>query len=138
VAGPADQFGNTSHSELTRRISEVGGLYLGPVQEKDLAATYNLCDVFVMPTRSVEMFGMAALEAQACGKPVVCSNHGGLPEVISPKSGLFFPVGNAERLAESLRQLLQDANLYKSKAEASRPNALRFAWPRIVDRLEYI
>jgi glycosyltransferase involved in cell wall biosynthesis len=138
VAGPAEQFGNTNHTELTRRISEVGGLYLGPVQEKDLAATYNLCDVFVMPTRSVEMFGMAALEAQACGKPVVCSNHGGLPEVISPKSGLFFPVGNAERLAESLRQLLDDADLYKSKTEASRPNALRFSWSRIVDHLAHI
>ena len=74
-----------AHSDLTRRISEVGGIYLGPVQEKDLAATYNLCDVFVMPTRSIEMFGMAALEAQACGKPVVCSQHGGLPEVISPE-----------------------------------------------------
>ena len=138
VAGPAEQFGNTKHTELTRRISEVGGLYLGPVQEKDLAATYNLCDVFVMPTRRVEMFGMAALEAQACGKPVVCSNHGGLTEVISAKSGLFFPVGNAERLAESLRQLLEDADLYKSKMEASRPNALRFSWPQIVERLAHI
>jgi glycosyltransferase involved in cell wall biosynthesis len=103
-------------------------MYLGPVQEKDLAATYNSCDVFVMPTRNVEMFGMAALEAQACGKPVVCSNQGGLVEVISPKSGLFFPVGNAEMLAEYLQQLLEDAELYKSKAAASRPNALRFSW----------
>jgi glycosyltransferase involved in cell wall biosynthesis len=136
VAGPAEQFENKGHTELTRRISEVGGLYLGPVQEKDLAATYNLCDVFVMPTRSIEMFGMAALEAQACGKPVVCSQHGGLPEVISPKSGLFFPVGNAEALADSLSQLFQNTDLYRSKAEAARPNALRFAWPRIIEDLE--
>jgi glycosyltransferase involved in cell wall biosynthesis len=84
------------------------------------------------------MFGMAALEAQACGKPVVCSQHGGLPEVISPKSGLFFPVGDAEGLAECLWQLLQDAELYRSKAEAARSNALRFAWPRIVNDLENI
>jgi glycosyltransferase involved in cell wall biosynthesis len=136
VAGPAEQFGNLDQTDLTRQISEVGGLYLGPVQEKELAATYNLCDVFVMPTRSAEMFGMAALEAQACGKPVVCSQHGGLPEVVSLKSGLFFPVGNAETLAKSLRQLLQDADLYRSKAEASRPNALRFSWPRIIEDLE--
>jgi glycosyltransferase involved in cell wall biosynthesis len=136
VAGPAEQFGNTNHTELTRRISQAGGRYLGPVQEKDLAATYNACDVFVMPTRSIEMFGMAALEAQACGKPVVCSNHGGLAEVISSKSGLFFPVGNVEALADSLSQLFQNADLYRSKVEAARPNALRFAWPRIIDDLE--
>lgn len=138
VAGPAGQFGNAVQTGLTRRISEVGGLYLGPVQEKDLAATYNLCDVFVMPTRSVEMFGMAALEAQACSKPVVCSQHGGLPEVVSPQSGLFFPVGNEEALADTLSQLFQNADLYRSKAEAARPNALRFAWPRITDDLENI
>lgn len=136
VAGPAEQFGKGSHTDLTRRISEVGGLYLGPVQERDLASIYNLCDVFVMPSRSVEMFGMAALEAQACSKPVVCSTHGGLPEVISPKSGLFFPVENADALADSLSQLFQNADLYRSKAEAARPNALRFAWPRIIDDLE--
>lgn len=138
VAGPAEQFGNQRHTGLTRMIAEVGGIYLGPVQDKDLAATYNLCDVFVMPTRSIEMFGMAALEAQACGKPVVCSNHGGLPEVISQKSGLFFPVGSVEGLAESLRQLLEDADLYKSKTEASRSNAQRFSWPHIVDQLAHI
>ena len=135
VAGPPEQFGKSGNTDLTRRISEIGGLYLGPVQEKDLATTYNLCDVFVMPSRSVEMFGMAALEAQACGKPAVCSNHGGLPEVVSPKSGLFFEVGKSEELAESLQQLLQNEDLYKSKAEASRPNALRFSWSQIIDSL---
>jgi len=138
VAGPAEQFGNSNVTDLTRRISEVGGLYLGPVPEKDLAATYNLCDVFVMPTRSIEMFGMAALEAQACGKPVVCSNHGGLSEVISPNSGLFFPIGNAEELSVCLRRLLMDSDLYKSKVEASRLNAIRFSWSRIADRLAQV
>jgi glycosyltransferase involved in cell wall biosynthesis len=138
VAGPAEQFGNGGHTDLTRRISEVGGLYLGPVQEKDLAATYNLCEVFVMPTRSVEMFGMAALEAQACGKPVVCSNHGGLPEVISPKSGLFFPIGNSETLFECLFRLLRNKEFCDGMAREARSNASRFTWATIAERLEDI
>lgn len=138
VAGPAEQFGNSDGSDLTRRITEIGGLYLGPVSERDLPSIYNLCDVFVMPTRNLEMFGMAALEAQACGKPVVCSNHGGLPEVISNKSGSFFSVGNCEELVICLHQLLFDASLYRSKAEASRRNALRFAWSQIADRVAQI
>jgi glycosyltransferase involved in cell wall biosynthesis len=137
IAGPAEQFGTTNRTGLTRQISEVGGLYVGPVPEKDLAAIYNLCDVFVMPTRSIEMFGMAALEAQACGKPVVCSRHGGLPEVISEKSGVFFPTGDAGALADSLQQLFNDAHQYGARAESARENALRFAWPKIVGELEH-
>jgi len=136
VAGPTERFGNTNHTELTRRISEVGGLYLGPVQEDDLAATYNLCDVFVMPTRSVEMFGMAALEAQACGKPVVCSQHGGLPEVISQKSGLFFPIANSAALSESLYRLLQEKGLHDSMAMEARNNASRFEWVKLAEQIE--
>ena len=138
VAGPAEQFGSGHRSDLTRKILEVGGLYLGPVPEKDLPSIYNLCDIFVMPTRSLEMFGMAALEAQACGKPVVCSNHGGLPEVVSPKSGLFFSLGDSTDLAGCLRELLIDPVLYRSKAEASRHNAFRFAWPHIADQIAQI
>ena len=138
IAGPPEQFGNTNHTELTRRISEVGGIYLGPVQEKDLAATYNLCDVFVMPTRNLEMFGMAALEAQACGKPVVCSNHGGLPEVISPKSGLFFPIGDSGALSECLFQLLRNKNLRDSMATEARNNASRFEWAKLAENIEGI
>ena len=138
VGGPAEQFGNRNHTDLTRRISEVGGLYLGPVQEKDLAATYNLCDVFVMPTRSFEMFGMAALEAQACGKPVVCSNHGGLPEVVSPKSGIFFPIGDSEKLSEYLFQLLRNRDLRDSMAVEARISAARFEWRKIAEKTEDI
>jgi glycosyltransferase involved in cell wall biosynthesis len=136
VAGPAEQFGNSNHTDLTRRISEVGGLYLGPVQEKDLAATYNLCDVFVMPTRSIEMFGMAALEAQSCGKPVVCSNQGGLPEVISPRSGLFFPIGNSAALSETLSRLLRYKDFRDSMAMEARNNASRFDWSKLAEQIE--
>jgi len=84
------------------------------------------------------MFGMAAVEAQACGKPVVASRHGGLPEVISEQSGLFFRTGDAGSLAEQLSFLLENAEFYRSLAAVARENATRFAWARIVDQLEDI
>jgi len=138
VAGPPQQFGSSGQTELTRRIAEAGGTYLGPVEETDLAAIYNACDIFVMPTRSIEMFGMAALEAQACGKPVVCSYHGGLPEVVTAESGVFFPIGNVQALAESLDQLVTNSDSCRQKGIAARSNALRFGWPRVVDQLKKI
>jgi glycosyltransferase involved in cell wall biosynthesis len=138
VAGPADAFGHSGQNELTKRIAECGGLYLGAVEEKELSAVYNMADVFVMPTREIEMFGMAAVEAQSCGKPVIASRHGGLPEVISATSGLFFPNGDDAALAGQLRSLLCNPELRQSLATAARTNANRFAWTAIVNQLEEI
>src|SRR5260370_17925735 len=108
VAGPPGQFGRTEGIPLTSRIAQVGGLYLGAVDESDLSAVYNMCDVFVMPTREYEMFGMAAAEAQACGKPVVCTRHGGLVEVVSERTGRYFPPGHAADLPATLQDFLTD------------------------------
>jgi glycosyltransferase involved in cell wall biosynthesis len=138
VAGPPGQFGLTGGIPLTSRIEQAGGLYLGAVDESDLSAVYNMCDVFVMPTREYEMFGMAAAEAQACGKPVVCTRHGGLVEVISERSGRYFTPGDAHELAGTLEALLTDRATYQELAFEARRNAMRFAWPVIVDRLDRI
>jgi glycosyltransferase involved in cell wall biosynthesis len=136
VAGPADAFGKEGETNLTRRIAKAGGLYLGAVEERELSSIYNLADIFVMPTRSIEMFGMAAIEAQACGKPVVASRHGGLPEVISEKSGRFFKTGDYGALADQLSLLLRDQLLCSSLANAARENASRFSWSNIADQLD--
>ena len=135
VAGPASQFGTAGGNDLTGRLQHIGGLYLGAVDESLLPSVYNMCDAFVLPTRAYEMFGMAAIEAQACGKPVVCSNHGGLPEVIRPDSGLLFDTGDAAGLTHRLRQLMDTPNLLRSLSQAAVRNAQRFAWENIVDQL---
>ena len=138
VAGPPGQFGRTDGTPLTARIAEVGGLYLGAVDESDLSAVYNMCDVFVMPTREYEMFGMAAAEAQACGKPVISTRHGGLVEVVSEASGAYFNPGDAAELARKLELLLTDHALYRQLAGAARTNAMRFAWPGIIGQIDRI
>jgi glycosyltransferase involved in cell wall biosynthesis len=138
VAGPVGQFGIKGSNDLTTRLQEIDGVYLGAVDESVLPAVYNMCDVFVMPTRAYEMFGMAAIEAQACGKPVVCSNHGGLPEVIPQESGLLFEPGDAASLAQKLRQIMDDSNLRLRLSAAAVRNAQRFAWENIVARLDHL
>ena len=136
VAGPIGQFGHQGSNDLTARLEQIGGVYLGAVDEAALPAVYNLCDVFVMPTRIYEMFGMAAIEAQACGKPVVCSNQGGLPEVISSESGLLFEPGSVAGLAANLRRLMDHRSLLHALSKSAVRNAQRFAWETIVDRLD--
>jgi glycosyltransferase involved in cell wall biosynthesis len=137
VAGPVGQFGRTDDPERwVERIAEVGGLYLGAVEEGRLAAVYNLADVFVMPTRQLEMFGMAAVEAQACGKPVVASDCGGLREVVPDGCGARFPVGDAARLAEEVERLLDDPRHHAACTAAALRNAAGYRWGAICDTLE--
>ncbi len=138
IAGPIGQFGHEGSHEITRKLQEAGGTYLGPVEEAVLPSIYNAADVFVLPTRVDEMFGMAAIEAQACGKPVVCSNHGGLPEVIENSSGLLFRSGDVDDLYRQLSQIALDVPLRRRLSEAALVNAKRFSWESIVADLQLV
>lgn len=137
IAGPVGQFGHDGTDELTKLAQQNHALCLGPVEETVLPAVYNMADVFVMPTRTNEMFGMAAVEAQACGKAVVCSDNGGLPEVIS-SSGLLFRSGDSEDLSQKLRSCMDDSGLRQRFSEAALTNAKRFAWETITAQLERV
>jgi len=77
-------------------------------------------DVFVVPSRS-EGLGLSAMEAQACGLPVVASNVGGLPSLIEDgKTGYLVEPQNPEKLAEKIVQVLKDAQQAQSVGLAGR------------------
>jgi len=137
VAGPIGQFGQSDDSaeRWQERIQEVGGIYLGAVAEEKLCAVYNLADIFVMPTRTLEMFGMAAVEAQACGKPTIASDHGGLIETVPEDCGARFPVGDVRALATRIAYFLDHRTAYERASVNALRNASRYDWERIVDQL---
>lgn len=136
VAGPIGQFGRADDGTWSRRIAEVGGLYLGPVEEERLSAIYNMATALVMPTVTFEMFGMAAVEAQACGVPVVASDHGGLRETVPAGCGLRFQTGSAEALAQKLEEIVNDVELRSALSAGAIRNASRFSWESICSRFE--
>lgn len=139
MAGPIGQFGSTHDPERwAERINAAGGLYLGAVDEAQLNATYNLGDVYVMPTRELEMFGMAAVEAQACGKPVIASDHGGLRETVPDRCGARFPLENATALADQIAALLDDPARYAACSQHALQNAARYDWPVICRELDAV
>lgn len=139
VAGPIGQFfGAVQPSKLPERMNALGVHYLGAVEDQHLAHLYNACDVFVMPTVHDEMFGMAALEAQACGKPVVASRLGGLLEAVSDGSGLFVAPGDRRALGEGLVELVGDADRRAEMGLAARQHALGFTWDRIATKVQSI
>ena len=81
-------------------------LFLGKITRPE--DVLGSCDLFVLTSES-ESFGLAALEAMACGVPVVSTDTRGTPEVnIEGVSGLLSPVGNVDRMAENAITIFQD------------------------------
>ena len=97
--------------KLTDRVH-----FVGAIPHEDLHRYYNACDVFVMPSREdrpyVEGFGIAFLEANACGKPVVGARTGGIPDAVRHgETGLLVEPDDEAGLADALLRLLCDPPL---------------------------
>ena len=97
----------------------------------------STADVFLLPSAQ-ESFGLAALEAMACGVPVVASNVGGLPEVIEHgRTGFLHPPGDIDAMAASAVAVLQDPALHGAIAQAAREKvAEAFCVHRVVPLYE--
>ncbi len=106
---------------------------------RDIAALIASSDLLLLPSQS-ESFGLAALEAMACGVPVIASRVGGLPEVIDDgKSGFLFTVGQVEEAAEKAVRILKDPALYKTIREAALLDAThKFSMTKIVNQYEQL
>ena len=94
--------------------------FLGELTKESLALVYAASDIFVWPAIN-EAFGMALLEAQSAGLPVVAGDQRGVPDIVAPGiSGLLPPVGNADAFARAVRRLLDDGALRRQYADAAR------------------
>jgi glycosyltransferase involved in cell wall biosynthesis len=91
--------------------------------ESMLAEIYCAADVFAMPSLE-EAFGQTALEAMACGVPVVGSDVGGIPDMVEPEiTGLLVPPGDSAALGEAMVRLKADAARRASMGAAARQKA---------------
>lgn len=92
--------------------------YLG--HQEDVLPVYQSAAVVLVPSLS-EGLGLSAIEAMACGRPVIASRVGGLPEVISHnETGLFVPPADPAALARAIMELMRDPSLCARMGAAGR------------------
>ena len=105
----------------------------------DTAPLLASSDLFLLPSEN-ESFGLAALEAMACGLPVIATCSGGIPEVIiEGETGYLAPVGDIESLASRTRILLEDGERRSRFSETGRQLVNdRFRWDPVIESYEQV
>lgn len=99
--------------------------FLGAIEELDLIDAYQNCDIFIMPARDegpdVEGFGLVFLEAGACGKPVVGSRAGGIPDAVADgETGVLVDPSSCDQVTDAVVRILSDSELAARLGEAGR------------------
>src|SRR2546427_104541 len=116
--------------------------FLGFVPDGALPLYYQAGDVFILPTRELEGFGLVTVEALACGTPVLGTPVGATPEILLPLSPSLILRGLApETMAEDIRRYLeaeqQDPEAHARLREACRRHVeAHYTWDRTMDALE--
>jgi len=107
----------------------------GYVPDELLASYYQQAELFVLPS-IFEPFGMTALEAMACGKPVVASSFGGIRNIIfTGENGILVDPSNANEFADAMVMLLRDRQLAGSLAQSGcRTVRQHFSWEAIAEK----
>ncbi len=130
-----DLQGDVFHSDQARlreRVSRLGlnghVVFAGFVPDPELVYLYNAAQALVLPSFD-EGFGLPAVEAMACGTPVIASRVAALLEVVG-RGGVFFDPHSPDELAERLSEVLRNGELRRTLGDAGVQQARRFSWER--------
>ena len=106
----------------------------GFVRDEDLPFYYNAADFFVLPSKSGEGLPLVALEAMACGLPVIATNVGGISEILMEDYGKLVPSNQPELLAKAILEF-SNIDFSSRKLELRAIMEEKFSWDKNVETL---
>jgi len=139
---PKDEEDEMSE-EMSRLVAlcEENGLvdlvtFLGSRKQDSLPYYYSAAEAVIMPSH-YESFGMVALEAMACGTPVIASEVGGLAFLVQDGvTGFHFPADDPKALSERLIQLIENEDLRKKMSKQAAEVAKGYGWKKIASQIQ--
>ena len=144
VGGVPKWLGGIDFAALLRQEAEVNGVadhvtLMGAVKHNELARFYNASELFVLPSY-YETFSKVCVEAMACGRPVVATRSGGIPEVVEDgKTGSLTTYGSVPDLTSKILELLTDGAKSKQMGKTARERVLKyFTWEEVADRVSSV
>mgnify|MGYP002410566770 CR=1 FL=1 len=137
--------GGPQEEELKRLAHNIGiaeyCIFVGSIPHEDVPKWLKRFDIYCAPsTLDSESFGVAVVEASACGLPVIVSRVGGLPEVVQEgKTGIIVPPKDVNALVQALETLIKNKELRMSMGEAGRIFVQQhYDWEFCVDKMEQL
>jgi L-malate glycosyltransferase len=138
IVGNGSQLRNLQKLVETLNLTE-SVTFIPAVPHSQVPQYMQLIDIFVVPSLA-ESFGVAALEASACGLPVIASNVGGLPEVVvNGKTGFLVPPGDPETLAEKIICLMESPSLRSKMGRSGRQFVKdNYSWSKSLEEMQQV
>lgn len=129
IAGNGELYEELNRLKMELKLDHVK--FLGHVNQNQLVDLYNIADVSTVPSRT-EPFGLVAIEALACGTPVVGTDQGGLPDFLIKDVGTLVPVDDDLALADAIVAEIKHQNKEKRAHTAADYALKNFSWKRSI------
>jgi glycosyltransferase involved in cell wall biosynthesis len=135
IAGDGDL--REQSEQLAKQLQLDDIYFLGNQDHQQMAKLFNIADVVAAPSR-FEPFGLVALEALACGTPVVASNAEGFRQTINEQVGCLIELDDYKTLAEKVTTFIRDGFKEKVKYKSAAYVQQHFSWARTVSHIESV
>lgn len=115
LAGDGELFEEMNN--LAEELNLKDTIFIKNRPHETLRKLYSIADISLIPSRN-EAFGLVVIEAMACGTPVIGTNSGGIPDIITEETGMLFEPENYEELAEKVKQIINKETTFNKEAIA--------------------